>query len=150
MKQGSDTKQKLLDAANELIWTSNYGSVSVDDICAKADVNKGSFYHFFESKADLAVAAIEDYWQKNRGKLDGIFSTQASPLDRIAAFCDLVYESQKEKMGKTGKICGCPYGSIASEQSTLEETIRQKSTEMFGRVMKYLEATLRDAVREEL
>lgn len=150
MKQSSDTKQKLLDAANELIWTSNYGSVSVDDICAKADVNKGSFYHFFESKAELAVAAIEDYWQKNRGKLDSVFSPQLMPLDRIAAFCDAVYESQKEKMKKTGKVCGCPYGSIASEQSTLEETIRQKSTEMFGRVMKYLEATLRDAVREEL
>jgi len=150
MKQVSDTKQKLLDAANELIWTSNYGSVSVDDICAKADVNKGSFYHFFESKADLAVEAIEDYWQKNRGKLDSIFSSQLTPLDRLAAFCDAMYEGQKEKMKKTGKVCGCPYGSIASEQSTLEETIRQKSTEMFAHMMKYLEATLRDAVREGL
>lgn len=150
MKHGSDTKQQLLDAANELIWTSNYGSVSVDDICAKADVNKGSFYHFFPSKAELAVEAIEDYWQKNRGKLDGVFSTQLSPLDRISAFCDAIYESQKEKLKKAGMVCGCPYGSIASEQSTLEETIRQKSTELFGRVMKYLEATLRDAVREKL
>ncbi len=135
---------------NELISASNYGSVSVDDICAKAGVNKGSFYHFFVSKAELAVEALEDYWRQNRGKLDTIFSSQISPLERIATFCDAIYESQKEKMEKTGKVCGCPYGSIASEQSTLEESIRQKSTELFGRIIKYFEDTLHDAIREKV
>lgn len=145
MKQGSDTRQKLLDAADELIWASNYGSVSVDDICAKADVNKGSFYHFFQSKAELAVEALEDHWQKNRGKLDTAFSPQLSPLDRITAFCDAIYDSQKAKMAKAGKVCGCPYGSIGSEQSTVDDAIRMKSMEIFGRMGKYLTATLREA-----
>lgn len=37
------TKTRLLETANELIWKSSYGSVSVDDICTASGVNKGSF-----------------------------------------------------------------------------------------------------------
>ncbi len=148
MKQVVDTRQRLLNAANELIWTQSYGSVSVDDICAKAEVNKGSFYHFFPSKAELAVAAIEDCWQHHREKHDRVFSPQVPPLERLAALCEGIYESQKEKRRITGKVCGCPFGSIGSEQSTLDEAIRRKSIEIFDRMSKYLEATLRDAVRE--
>ncbi len=62
MKQESETKRKILETAMELIWQSSYGSVSVDDICAKAGVNKGSFYYAFKSKAELAVAAYERHW----------------------------------------------------------------------------------------
>jgi TetR/AcrR family transcriptional repressor of nem operon len=148
MKHGVDTRQRLLDAANELMWTQSYGAVSVDDICEKAGVRKGSFYHFFPSKVDLAVAAIEDYWQQMRPKLDQIFSPQLAPLERLEAMCKAIYERQREKREITGKVCGCPYGSLGSEQSTREEAIRRKTTELFDRMRRYLEATLRDAMRE--
>ncbi len=148
MKHGMETRQRLLDAANELMWTQSYGSVSVDDICEKAGVKKGSFYHFFPSKVDLAAAAIEDHWQQLRPQLDRVFSTQLAPLERVAAMCEGIYESQREKQRITGKVCGCPYGSLGSEQSTQEEVIRQKATEVFQRMQRYLEGTLRDAVRE--
>ena len=48
----------------ELIWEQSYGSVSVDVICERAGARKGSFYHFFPSKSDLAAVAIEDHWLK--------------------------------------------------------------------------------------
>ncbi|MCG3150325.1 MAG: Transcriptional regulator AcuR [Verrucomicrobiae bacterium] len=150
VKPALDTKHRLLEAANELIWTQSYGSVSVDDICAKADVRKGSFYHFFPSKSDLAVAAIEECWQQSREWLDKIFSTQNPPLERIEQYCAAVYEHQKEKAKKIGKVCGCPFASLGSEQSTLDEPIRQKGKEIFNRMDKYLETTLRDAAREDL
>ena len=56
MGRTSDAKEKLLHVAFDLIWQHSYGSVSVDDICERADVKKGSFYYFFPSKSDLAVA----------------------------------------------------------------------------------------------
>lgn len=59
MGRTSTAKEKLLDVAFKLIWDQSYGSVSVDDICQQAEVKKGSFYHFFESKAELAIAAYE-------------------------------------------------------------------------------------------
>ncbi len=65
MAKPSDTKEKLLQVAFDLIWNQSYGSVSVDHICERARVNKGSFYHFFASKSDLAVEAYEENWRRN-------------------------------------------------------------------------------------
>ena len=83
MKRESDTKQKLLNTAVTLIWESSYGSISVDDICNRAGVNKGSFYYAFKSKSDLAAAAFEDHWNKKRGMMDEIFSSQVPPLSAL-------------------------------------------------------------------
>jgi AcrR family transcriptional regulator len=93
MKTECDTKQKLLDTAMQLIWEQSYGSVSVDHICERAGAKKGSFYHFFPSKSDLAVAAIDGHWQKLRPDLDRIFSSQTAPLERLAAANAEIWQS---------------------------------------------------------
>jgi TetR/AcrR family transcriptional repressor of nem operon len=150
VKRESDTKQKLLDTAATLIWESSYGSISVDDICNRAGVNKGSFYYAFKSKSDLAAAAAEDHWNKKRGRMDEIFSSQVPPLERLEKYCDRIVQDQIDKYEKVGKICGCPFSSIGSELSTQDEQIRKKAHELSERTMKYLACTLRDAAAEGL
>jgi TetR/AcrR family transcriptional regulator, transcriptional repressor for nem operon len=150
VKRESDTKQKLLDTAATLIWESSYGSISVDDICSRAGVNKGSFYYAFKSKSDLAAAAAEDHWNKKRGLMDEIFSSQVPPLERLEKYCDRIVEVQIDKYEKFGKVCGCPFSSIGSELSTQDEQIRKKAHELSERTMKYLACTLRDAAAEGL
>lgn len=145
MRQDHDTKAKLLQTALDLIWENSYGTVSVDDICQRAGVLKGSFYHFFPSKSDLAVAAIDHYWEyTRRPRLDGIFSVQRPPLERFSAYCDALYEVQKERAQRIGKVCGCPFSSIGSELSTRDEKVRVKSQELGDRVCRYFESALRD------
>ena len=56
MGRTSDANERLMDAALDLIWEESYGAVTIDDICKRADVKKGSFYYFFDSKAALATA----------------------------------------------------------------------------------------------
>jgi TetR/AcrR family transcriptional regulator, transcriptional repressor for nem operon len=148
VKRESDTKQKLLQTAVTLIWESSYGSISVDDICNRAGVNKGSFYYAFKSKSDLASAAFEDHWNKKRALMDEIFSSQVPPLDRIEKYCDRVVHDQLDKYEKTRKLCGCPFASIGSELSTQDEQIRKKAHELSERTMKYLASALRDAAAE--
>jgi len=148
VRRESDTKTKLLQTALELIWESSYGSVSVDDICHRAGVNKGSFYYAFKSKSDLAVAAFEHHWNKKRPLLDEIFSSQVTPLTRLENYCDYVVRDQVAKYDQIGKLCGCPFSSIGSELSTQDEQIRRKAHELAERSMKYLSATLRDAIAE--
>src|SRR6185436_12318602 len=117
MKRTSDAKDKLLRVAFELIWGNSYGGVSVDQICERARVNKGSFYHFFPSKADLTVAAYEAFWQEKRPDYDRIFSPQVPPLQRIEAWCQGIYSGQKEKFEKCGRVLGCPYACVGAEMS---------------------------------
>ncbi len=148
MKKTSETKEKLLQVAFDLIWDSSYGSVSVDDICKRAGINKGSFYHFFPSKADLAVEAYEEHWKEKRPELDRIFSAQVPALERIQNWCQYIYEGQKQKAEKYGHVCGCPYASVGTEIATQDEKIRIKSEHLMHCGRKYVENAIADAIRE--
>ena len=106
MKQDNPSKIKVLDTAIDMIWASSYGSVSVDDICAKAGVNKGSFYYFFKSKSDLAVAAFERHWEMKRSLMDKVFSPQTPPLERLDQYIQVIVEDQKTRYRAQGKIPG--------------------------------------------
>src|SRR5256885_4247265 len=106
MGRCSDAKQRLMEAVLELIWMGSYGSTTIDQICAKAGVKKGSFYYFFESKADLAVTAIEQDWQARRPELDSVFSPTVPPLERLKKYCEFCYQFQCQINGKYGRVLG--------------------------------------------
>lgn len=150
MKQESETKRKLFETALELIWESSYGSVSVDDICTKAGVNKGSFYYAFKSKSDLAVAAFERHWETKTPILDKIFSSQVPPLERLTNYCQGMVADQNEKYRTFGKMLGCPFCALGSELSTQDENIRKKVEQTSGRLMRYFESLVRDLAAEGL
>ena len=145
MPRVSDAKQKLTEAALGLIWTSGYGATSVDDICAKANVRKGSFYHFFKSKADLEIAALEENWLRSRQRWNDLFSPTVPPLQRFADFFDFVIQRQEQLREQYGSVLGCPLCSVGSEVSTRETGIRDKTLEIMDRSVKYFESAIRDA-----
>ena len=108
-----------MTALLSLMWEESYGSVTIDGICQRAGVKKGSFYYFFDSKADLAVAALERLWNESwKPHLDTVFSSSIEPLDRITRYLESVYERQIEFKQKFGKVLGCPVCSVGSEIST--------------------------------
>src|SRR5260370_41878938 len=108
MGRRSDAKQKLLKVACELIWENSYGGVSVDEICEAAKVHKGSLYHFFRTKEDVAVAACGNLWETEQAAMDRLFSSHVKPLDRSSHCCNHVYQAQKGKSHKQGQICASP------------------------------------------
>src|SRR5215207_2770388 len=129
MPRISDAKEKLMSAARDLIWQRSYGATSVDDICAKADVRKGSFYHFFRSKSELEIAALDADWQYKKARYNDIFSPTVPPLQRIEGFFDFSYERQSQFQQKLGNVLGCPYCTVGSEIGTQDEGIRNKVQE---------------------
>jgi TetR/AcrR family transcriptional repressor of nem operon len=145
MPRVSDAKERLMEAVCDLIWEHSYGTTSVDLICARAKVKKGSFYHFFESKADLAVAAIEAGWQSKKAQLDQIFSPTAPPLERLRHYTALLYQKQSELKAESGCVLGCPLFSLGSEVGTQEQAIRAKVDDILARNVRYLESAIRDA-----
>jgi TetR/AcrR family transcriptional repressor of nem operon len=148
MPRTSDAKIRLMDAARTLIWENSYGSTSVDAICLKADVRKGSFYHFFESKSALASEALEADWQDKRARLDEMFSPLVPPLDRLRHYLDYLIDRQAAAHAKCGCVLGCPILSLGCEISTQDPVIRGKVREILGRQLKYFETAIRDAAAE--
>lgn len=134
-----------MDAVAELIWSGSYGSTSIDQICDKAGVKKGSFYYFFESKSELAAEALDAAWQAKQVELDRIFSPTVPPLDRIRKYCDFSYKTQREIKEKYDHVLGCPLFSLGAEVCTQEDRLQKKIQEILDEKRKYLESAIRDA-----
>jgi TetR/AcrR family transcriptional repressor of nem operon len=144
MARVSDTRDKLLEAALQLVWAEGVGSASVDDICARAQVRKGSFYHFFKSKAELIIAALESHFEGARGEFDRIFSPSIPPVDRLRGFFDFMVRRQAEKAKQIGRVLGCPYASAGVSASSEDQLIREHVEQIFAVYTKYFETALRD------
>ncbi|MBL6457589.1 TetR/AcrR family transcriptional regulator [Belnapia sp. T6] len=82
-------RRKLLDAAVMLIRSKGYAATTVDDLCAKAGVAKGSFFHHFKDKEALATAAAA-YWSDTTGAFfeAAPYHRHADPLDRVLGYVD--------------------------------------------------------------
>lgn len=148
MGRVSDAKQRLLDATIDLIWLHSYGAVTVDNICERAGVKKGSFYYFFPSKTDLVVAALDAHWQTVKGQLDELFRPTLSAVDRLRNYFDFVYQRQLEMKEKTGRVLGCPLCSVGSETSNSDPVICSKVQELISNYSKYIERAVRDLQAE--
>jgi TetR/AcrR family transcriptional repressor of nem operon len=144
MGRTSNARERLIEAISELIWVGSYGSTSVDDICERAGVKKGSFYYFFESKADLAMTAIEADWQRRRVELDAIFSPVIPPLERFEKLGNYINRAQKEARDRFGCVLGCPLFALGAEVSTHEAKLQAKIEEILDYKRKYFESAIRD------
>lgn len=60
MPRSSTARTRLIESAALRIHASSFATASVEKLCADAVVQKGSFYYFFPSKRELALAAIDD------------------------------------------------------------------------------------------
>ncbi|KAB2645893.1 MAG: TetR/AcrR family transcriptional regulator [Verrucomicrobiota bacterium] len=146
MGRTSDARERLMAAAVDLIWEESYGAVTIDDICLRADVRKGSFYYFFESKAVLAVFALDRLWgEVLKPHYQEIFA-HPLPLVRITGYFDFLYSKQIELKQKYGKTLGCPFCSVGSEICTQEESIRDKVQSIGDAKRSYFKSAIEDAV----
>ena len=145
MGRVSDAKVRLMDAVLELIWTGSYGTTTIDQICEKAGVKKGSFYYFFNSKADVAVAALDEAFNEKRVELDAIFSPTVPPLERLRRYCEFTYKKQEKVHQECGFVLGCPLCTLGAEVSTQEQALRAKIQEILEYISKYVVSALRDA-----
>lgn len=142
------TRQKLIDTAKTLIWTSSYGAVSVDDICRTAGVKKGSFYHYFPSKQDLALAAMEEYYHyKIEAVMKPVFAANKTFRAQIEDMVEAILRDNRDNLAQHGCVCGCPLAALGSEMVGQEEhAIRAKVEEIFVRCREFLVTAIARAV----
>ena len=146
MGRPSDARERLIGAAKEVIYANSYEAVSVDELCAAAGVHKSSFYHFFSSKQDLVLVALESQWQRfEELVLKPSFSPQLPPQEQLMRFFDLVWEGQQVQKQTGGHMRGCPIGNLTLEMSTQNEVIRARLQWMFQQWLRYFERLLREA-----
>jgi len=134
-------RQKLLDAALALIRERGYASTTLDDLCARAHVAKGSFFHHFKDKEAIAVAAA-DYWSERTSAFFAAapYHSHKVPLDRVLGYIDfrksilkgelaeftcLVGTMVQEIYASNPAICGACDASISGHAAKVEADIAE-------------------------
>ena len=146
MSKGYETRQRLLDSAQELMYSRSYSDVGVQEICKDAKVQKGSFYHFFPSKSALTVEVLEQLkMQMIERILIPAFAKDLSPVKRFERFIEYAYQYQVQLKAEYGYVLGCPMGNIALEMSTQDEDIRKKVEILFESIFLVFVDVLDDA-----
>ena len=146
-----DPAERLLDAATDLMYRHGYEAVGVQQLCDVADVRKGSFYHWFPSKAALAVAMLDANWQRTRQTLFEVaFAPDVGPLDRFDRYGALLLAHNLRVQDQQGAMLGCRFGNFAAELATRDPQVRAKLAEVFDEMRDHFAAAIDDAVQDGL
>jgi TetR/AcrR family transcriptional repressor of nem operon len=115
------SKEKLLNAALEVIRAKGYTATRIEDVCEAAGLTKGSFFHHFKSKEELAVATAE-HWSNVTSALFAAASyhDHADPLDRVLGYIDY----RKDLLRGAVPEFTCLVGTMVQEAYDTEPAIR--------------------------
>jgi len=138
-------RQKLLDAAMSVIREKGYVATTVDELCARAGVAKGSFFHHFPDKEALAVAAA-NYWSEMTGALFALapYHAHKDPLDRVLGYIDF----------RRGLLQGevpdftCVVGTMVQEVYGTNPAIRDACDASISGHAQTVEADIAEAMKE--
>jgi TetR/AcrR family transcriptional repressor of nem operon len=143
----SDARERLIEAAGDLWHARSYADVGVSEICDHAGVQKGSFYHFFSSKRDLALAVIDERWQRHGvGEMAPILTGPLPPLERLEMFMERGLQEQLQLKESTGVTVGCSFGNMVVELGTVDEVLRERLSQLFDDWAALLKVALDEAV----
>ena len=138
----SETRARLVQIGTEILSEKGFSSTGLEEILETAGVPKGSFYHYFESKAKFAFAVIDHYdylWAQKLTRL--LRDPSVSPLNRIDNYiAEGIRGLQKYAFRR-----GCLIGNMGQEMSSLEEEFRGRILKVFGSWAEQLADCLRQA-----
>jgi TetR/AcrR family transcriptional repressor of nem operon len=145
MQLKHESKTKLLDATLKVVRTKGYGAARIDDVCAEAGLTKGSFFHHFKSKEDVALAAVA-HWGEQTSELFAAAPYHApdDPLERIIAYVAF------RKAILTGELpeFTCFLGTIIQEAYLTHPEINMACERSLTAHAKTLEADIGEAMRK--
>jgi TetR/AcrR family transcriptional repressor of nem operon len=114
------SKTKLLDAMIRVVRTKGYNATRVEDVCEAAGLTKGSFFHHFKSKDELALAAIEQWNQAARAFASASYHMHEDPLERLLGYVDF----RKSMLRGAVHEYTCFVGTIISETYATHPELR--------------------------
>jgi TetR/AcrR family transcriptional repressor of nem operon len=128
--------------------TRGYAAVGVSEVCREAGVQKGSFYHFYDSKQTLTLAVIDAHWDVQRLAWQALLTGPQPPLDRLQRLLEAQAEAQQASQATAGAVSGCLLANLALELSTQDETVTARLSDVFDEQIGRVHAVLQEAAAE--
>lgn len=143
MPRTSDARDRIVRTAARLFLERSYQAVGVDELCRAADVRKGSFYHYFASKSDLAKAVVDLHAAAFQRRLSN--ESLSTPAQKLHAIPEAIGAIQAGLEAQFGRAVGCPFGNFAAELSTTDDELRSHLAATLNALERHLANTCREA-----
>lgn len=129
-RNSNQKRDQLLQAAERLMLRRGYWGTSVDDVCRAVGVSKGAFFHYFEDKEQLALAALDQFVFKMVSRVREAVAGMdpADAYGRICAYCDLIAEGAQVQRSQQG----CLIAAFAMETHSDDGAFAKRCAAHFG------------------
>ncbi len=145
MNTRADKKEAILLAGMEVMKVSGYNGTSVKHIVDAADVPKGSFYNYFESKEQFAIEAIEHAGREGRAYAAALLENSAiAPIDRLTGFFEAGIECATSNEFKQG----CFLGNMCQEMADVCDDIRNKLDQCMNSMTRMLAQVIEEGQKD--
>jgi len=144
--KGTRARERIMQSARTLFHLRGYNDVGVSEICAKAQVVKGSFYHHFASKGSLLEAVIEDNRERLLQQLRESAREPVTGRQRLLNQLQSIIDSAVFAFEEQGIVSGCNIGNLASELSVTSIPARQRLASAFRHWQMELEQSVADGI----
>ena len=117
MSETTDTRTRILDAAQEMIQRHGLNAMSFKDLSEAVGIRKPSVHHHFATKADMVNALLDRFQSEFRQAVDAIVGARVTGKTKLRRYCDLFLATLEH--GKNDKSCLC--GMLVAEIYSLDE-----------------------------
>lgn len=142
MVKKMNSRELLLKIAYDEIYQNGYQATSVDKILKKANMNKGSMYHFFKSKKELTLAMIEEYVGEYIDTKYGVI------LETEKNYIDAIMRVFRDKETDNSTLCGCRLHNLVQELSHKDEDFKKALEKIYFKFEKIFEEVFMNAIKK--
>ncbi|MHA6845238.1 TetR/AcrR family transcriptional regulator [Ralstonia syzygii] len=136
-----ETRDRILEAGTELILGRGFSAVGLTEILGRAQVPKGSFYYYFDSKEDFGVALLERYFQHYDAAVVRLLNdSSTSGRERLQHYFNIWVDLHGRSACLAVKLCG--------EVCDLSEAMRKALSTGMTRMVSRIAATVQAGVAD--
>ncbi|HEY2466349.1 MAG TPA: TetR/AcrR family transcriptional regulator [Terracidiphilus sp.] len=138
-----ESKTRILNAALQVFREKRYSATRIEDVCAAAGLTKGSFFHHFSTKEELAIAAA-DYWSEITSGLfaDAPYHQPADPVDRVLAYVDFRKALMRGELPEFTCLVGTMTQEVYGTHPAIREACEASISSHAGTLVPDIEAAM--------
>jgi TetR/AcrR family transcriptional repressor of nem operon len=143
-RDAGETRNRLLDAARDVIRAKGYSATTIDDICQAAGVTKGAFFHHFESKERLGVAAVEQFEARASALFGSApYAADPDPRARVLGYVDFRASMLQGDIARYTCLMGTTVQEVYATHPELRAACDQGMSEHVAELTRDIEAAKR-------
>lgn len=132
MTPTTDTRARILASADRLLRSHGFNGFSYQDIARPLGIRNAAVHYHFSTKADLAVAVIDQYRELLRSRTAAFMAGDGDPVAQLEGFISFSMQECCDQHTM------CPVGALSSDYYSLPEPIRAAGHRLLDELLAWM------------